>query len=163
MYKILHEVINFIGKTMKTWRFKLKAGGSSLAEAKIRRDIFQEDALSPSLFIIAMMPLNQILRKCTGGYKLSRSQEEINHFMYMNHIKLFAKTEKELETLIHVVRIYRQDIGMEFAMLEMKSGQRHLTNGMEQPSQDKIRMLEEKETYKYLGILESDNINQVEM
>ena len=33
--------------------------------------------------------------------------------MYMDDIKLFAKNEKELETLIHTVRIYSQDIGME--------------------------------------------------
>ena len=33
---------------------------------------------------------------------------------------------------------------------------------MELPSQDKIRMLAENETYKYLGILEAD-IKQVEM
>ena len=44
--------------------------------------------------------------------------------MYMDDIKLFAKNEKE--TLIHVVRIYSQDIGMEFgiekcALLVMKS------------------------------------------
>ena len=32
--------------------------------------------------------------------------------MNMDDIKLFAKKEKELETLIQVVRIYRQDIGM---------------------------------------------------
>ena len=34
---------------------------------------------------------------------------------------------------------------------------------MEQPNQDKIRTLGEKETYKYLGILETDKIKQVEM
>ena len=28
--------------------------------------------------------------------------------MYMDDIKLFAKNEKELETLIHTVRIYSQ-------------------------------------------------------
>ena len=44
----------------------------------------------------------------------------------------------------------------------MKSGKRHLTDGKELPSQDKIRTLREKETYKYLGILESDAIKQVE-
>ena len=31
------------------------------------------------------------------------------------------------------------------------------------PSQDKIRTLGEKETYKYLDILEADTIKQVEM
>ena len=148
MYKISHEVINFIKKTVKTLRVELKVGGKTFAEAKIQRGIFQGDALSPLLFIIAMMPFNFILRKCTTGYKLSKSQEKINHLMYMNDVKLFAKNEKELETLIHTVRIYSQDIGMEFgiekcAMLVMKSGKRHLTDRMELPNQDKIRTLEE--------------------
>ena len=34
---------------------------------------------------------------------------------------------------------------------------------MELPNQDKIRTLGEKETYKYLGILEADTIKQKEM
>ena len=34
---------------------------------------------------------------------------------------------------------------------------------MELSSKDKIRTLEENETYKYLGILEADTIKQVEM
>ena len=111
---------------MKTWRVELTAGGRRLAEAKIQRGIFQGDDVSPLLFIIAMLSLNHILRKCTAGYKLSRSHEKVNHLMYMNDIKLFAKDEKELETLIHTVRIYNRDIGMEFdiekcAMLVMKS------------------------------------------
>ena len=138
---------------MKTWRMELTAGGRSLAEAKIQRGIFKGDPLSPLLFIIVMMPLNHILRKCTAGYRLSRSQEKINHIMYMDDIKLFAKYEKELETLIHAVRIYSQDIRMEFgiekcATLVMKSGKRHLIDGIEPPNQDKIRTLGEKETYK---------------
>ena len=86
---------------MKNWRVELTAGGTSLAQTKIQRGIFQGDALSPLLFVIAMMSLKNILRKCTAGYKISRSQEKINHLMYMDDIKLFAKNEKELETLIH--------------------------------------------------------------
>ena len=48
-------------------------------------------------------------------------------------------------------------------MLVMKSGKRHLTDGMKLPNQDKIRTLGEKETYKYLGVLEADTIKQVEL
>ena len=93
MYKISHEVINFIEKAIQNWRVELTAGGRSLAETKIQRGIFQGDALSPFLFLIAMMPLNHIFRKCTAGYKLSISQENINHLMYMDDIKLLAKNE----------------------------------------------------------------------
>ena len=146
---------------MKTRSVELTEGGRSLAEAKIQRGIFQGDALSPLLFKIAMMPLNHILKNCTAGYKLSRSQEKINQLMYMDDIK-------ELKTLIHAVRIYSQNIGMEFgiekaALLVIKSGKRFLTYGMELPNQDKVRKLRENETYKYLGILEADTIKQVEM
>ena len=45
----------------------------------------------------------------------------------------------------------------------MKSGKRHLTDGIELPSQEKIRKLAENETYKYLGILDTDTIKQVQM
>ena len=88
--------------------------------------------------------------------------------MYMDDIKLFAKSGKELETLIHAVRIYSQDIGMEFgiekcAMLVMKTGKRYMTDGTELPKHNKIRTLEENETYEYLGILEADTIKQVQM
>ena len=93
-----------------------------------------------------MMQLNHILRKCKTGYKLSTLHEKINHRMYMDDIKLFAKNEKELETLKQTVRIYCQDIGMEFdiekcAMLVMKSGKRHMTEGVELPNQVVIRTL----------------------
>ena len=38
----------------------------------------------------------------------------------MDDIKLFAKNEKEQESLIHAVRIYSQDIGMKFGMKNMQ-------------------------------------------
>ena len=48
-------------------------------------------------------------------------------------------------------------------MLVIKSGKRHRTDGMDLPNQDKIRKFGENKTYKYLGILESDTIKEVEM
>ena len=86
----------------------------------------------------------------------------------MDDIKLFAKNETELETLVQAVRIYSQDIGMEFGiekctMLIRRSRKRQMTEGIEQPNQEKSGMLEEKETYYYLGILEVDTIKQVGM
>ena len=40
----------------------------------------------------------------------------------------------------------------------MKSGKRQMTEEIEPLNQEKIRMLGKKETYKYMGILETDTI-----
>ena len=45
----------------------------------------------------------------------------------------------------------------------MKSRKRHMTDGIELPNQEKIRTHGEKETYKYLGIVEADTIKEEEM
>ena len=49
------------------------------------------------------------------------------------------------------------------AILVSKSGKRHMTEGVELPNKVVIRTLGEKETYKYLGILEADTVKQQEM
>ena len=48
IYKISHKVINFIEKTMQTWRVELTAGERTIAETKIQRGILEGDALSIS-------------------------------------------------------------------------------------------------------------------
>ena len=146
---------------MKNWKVEVTAGGKTSAEVK-------EDVLSLILFVIAMMPLDYISRKCTEGYKLIKSQEKINPLMYMDDIKQFTKNEKELGTLIQTIRIYSQDKGIKFSIekcpvLIMKSGKRQITEGIELPNQERIRRLGEKANYKYSEILEVDTIKQVEM
>ena len=42
--------------------------------------------------------------------KFTNSQEKINHLMYMDEIKKFAKNEKELETLVQTIIIYSQNM-----------------------------------------------------
>ena len=96
MYKIPDQVVQFIEKTMQTWKVELTAGGKSLAEVKIQKDIFQGDVPSSVRFMRAMMPLDHILRTCTAGYKLSKSQKKINHLMYMDDIKLFCQKQKRI-------------------------------------------------------------------
>ena len=81
--------------------------------------------------------------------------------MYMDYIKLFAKNEKELKTLIQTI-IYREDIGIEFdrkmCFADNKKLKRETTEAIELSNQERIRMLGEKENNKYWGILEADTI-----
>ena len=78
--------------------------------------------------------------------------------MYMYDIKLFAKYENNLETIIHAVRIYNQNIWMEFGIKKI----RHTNNEKWQTTNDgligtiksrKDHKARKKETYKYMDIL----------
>ena len=70
------KMYKFIEETMKTGELNWLQGEKGLAKIKIQRGIFQSDALSPLLLVIAMMPLSQILRKCTDEYELQKSLEK---------------------------------------------------------------------------------------
>ena len=62
------------------------------------------------------MPLNHLLRKYTEDNKLLKSQEKINHLMYMDDIKVIVKKDKDVETLIQTIRIHRYITGIEFGI-----------------------------------------------
>ena len=67
--------------------------------------------------------------------------------MYIDDIKLFAKNEKDLESLIPL--IYSQDIGMEFgiekcAIIKMKSGKLQMMVRIELSNQEKTEHLEKR-------------------
>ena len=134
MHKISNKVITFVTKGMQNRNVELILERETLALVKIQKGILQGNSLSQLLFFIAMMPLNYIHRKHSGGYKFTKSQRKIYYLMYMDDIKLFTKSEKELETLIQTIRVYSQDIGIKlgiekYAMLIMKSRKRKMTEG----------------------------------
>ena len=65
-------------------------------EIEIKRGIFQGDSLSPLLFVASMIPLRLLLRKTKYRYYLKGKQ--VNHLLYMNDLKLYAKSKKGLES-----------------------------------------------------------------
>ena len=66
--------------------------------------------------MLAMIPLTHILRKSKPGYKFSGSGEKVNNLLYVDDLKMHRKNEKELDSLIQTVRVYRQDLRMEFGI-----------------------------------------------
>ena len=68
-----------------------------------------------------------ILRKPKGAYEFSESKENINHLLFMDDLKLYSRSEKGLYSLVQRVRVFSEDVGMEFgirkcAMLVMEKG-----------------------------------------
>ena len=100
----------------------LCSGDSELGEVEIKRGIFQGDSLSPLVFVLALIsflaliPLSLILRKEKAAYEISESKEKINHLLFMDDLKLYRRREKGLDSLVQAVRVFSEDIGMEFGI-----------------------------------------------
>ena len=78
--------------------------------------------------------------------------------MTSNYLQKMKKNWKPLYTLLeYTVKTWEGHLAYKkIAMLVMKSGKWHLTDGMEIPNEDNMRTHAENETYKYLGVLEAD-------
>ena len=73
-----------------------------------------------------------------------------------------------LVSLVQTVRVFSEDIGMEFgiekcAMLVMEKGKIVKSVGIELPDGKVIKPLQEGQSYKYLGILEADKFLEERM
>ena len=110
---------------MKSSRIEWTSKEKSLGEVNIRRAIFQGDSLSPLLFVVSLLPLTHILRDAAPGYHFASIGQKVNHVLFRDDLKLHARNEKSLESLLQTVRVFSNDIGMEFgvekyAVLTMK-------------------------------------------
>ena len=164
-----NNLIGMLKSSMEKWKTVLTAANEVLGEIDVKRGIFQGDSLSPLLFVISMIPLTLTLRKTKAGYDLGGGQGVINHLLFMDVLKLYGKSEDQVDSLVQSVRIVSSDINMEFgiskcASLMMKRGKLSESKGIKMPDNKIIRGIEDPEDeYKYLGILEIDDIKHVEM
>ena len=92
----------------------------------------------------------------------------VDHLLFMDDLKLYGKNERQVDTLVHTVRVFSEDIGMQFginkcAVLIMKKGKMTKCEGIKMPYGSLIRNIDEGDIYKYLGILEADDVKHKEM
>ena len=120
------------------------------------------------MLVLTLIPLSLILRKAKAAYEFSESKEKINHLLFMNDLKLYSRSEKGLDSLIKTVRVFCEDIGMEFgiekcAILVMEKGKIVKSIVIDLPNGKVIKSIQEGEIYKYLGILETDKFLEEKM
>ena len=120
------------------------------------------------MFVLVLIPLSLNLRKAKAAYEFSESKENINHLLFMDNLKLFSRSEKGMDSLVQTVRVFSEDIGMEFdiekcAMLVMEKGKIVKSVGIEFSDRKAIKSPQEGESYKYLGNLEADKFLEEKM
>ena len=126
LFGVAENIKSLLVNSMEKWKVMLCSGNSELGEVEIKQGIFQGDSLSPLMFVLALIPLNLILRKAKTAYEFSVSKDKINHLLFRDDLKLHSRNEKELDSLVQRACVF-SDIGMQFgikkcAILVMEKG-----------------------------------------
>ena len=163
MFGVTGNIRVLLANTMKSWQTVLTSNGVNLGDVNIKRGIFQGDSLSPTLFVIALIPLTLILRKATAGYHFT-----VNHLLFMDDLKLYGKDKAQLGSLTQTVHIFSHDTGMQFgtekcAVLVLERGRLGESDGIKLPDDNEIKALKEGEGYKYLGDIKADKMLHSQM
>jgi len=66
------------------------------------------------LFVLALMPLSIVLQSINKGYVVHKDLQKVNHLLYLDDIKLYAKSRPKLESLLHSVEIFSNEIRIVF-------------------------------------------------
>ena len=111
------NAVEFISKSMKGWNVELMSCGEVVGKVNIRRRIFQGDSLSPLLFVACMRSLTEILRKVPMGYTL-KCVEKLSHLLFTDDLKIYGKSECEINALVSTVELFSTDIGMKFVTMK---------------------------------------------
>ena len=106
MVGVSEKIKHFLSKIIKAWRLDLTCNNKSLGGVGIKREIFQGDSSSPLLFLFCLISLTVILRKPESAYQFSSNKKNVNYLLFMDDLKLYAKNEKSLESLVQTVQIW---------------------------------------------------------
>ena len=79
----------------------------------------------------------------------------------MDDLKLYSRSEKGLDSLVQTVRVFSEDVGMEFGIEKCttfvtEKGKIVKLNCIELPDGTVIKSLQEGESYRYLRMSEAD-------
>jgi len=67
--------------------------------------------MSPLLFCLALNPSSAVIKSIPYGYTV-KSGQLIQHLLYVDDFKLYARIERDLNFLVTTVSLFSNDIGM---------------------------------------------------
>jgi hypothetical protein len=169
------QLCRCLEELMLLWRTRLTlwAGARPVRTRYItfERGVFQGDSMSSTLFCLSLLPLSCALRD-VDGYRAGPPGErdsKFTHLLFMDDLKLYAKSPEELSEALEIVHKYSSDIGMDFgldkcAVLNIRAGVADdVGDDVTLADGSVIHHLEAGERYKYLGVSERHHHDAVKV
>jgi hypothetical protein len=72
--------------------------------------------LSHFLFCKTLIPLTHELNIGNCGYQIYGADRKISHILYIDDLKLFGRSEEDLENEMKIVKTFSKNINMSFGL-----------------------------------------------
>ena len=70
-----------------------------------------------------------MLRRSRACYEWGGHEFQINHLLFMDDLKLFAKSYEQIDSLVQTVHTFSIDIGMEFGIKKCTKTRKNCKDG----------------------------------
>ena len=139
-----------------------RKGKETSEPIRFNKGLPQGDALCPRLFTMCLNPIAWKI-SATEGYRLSKPISfKVTDLLYIDDLKIFAASESKLNRVMNMVKTTMEDVGLAWnpkkcAVVHVRRGVHVSGNsGMILDETARIPSLEDGKQYKFLGVLESD-------
>jgi len=171
IHKFPQKIIDFFTNTMKMWRTTLNLTTEhetiSTEPIEIKTGIFQGDCPSGLNFVLCLLPLSWLLKRSSMGYSIGprNNRKIVSHLLFMDDLKIYANNDQKLHDLAEIVSMFSKDIQMSFGLdkcniMKIKKGKLAKGNDIVLANNETIKALEIQDQYKYLGILQSNELKK---
>ena len=171
IHKFPKKIIDFFINTMTKWKTTLNISAQdttiSSDPINIHNGIFQGDCPSGLNFVISLLPLSWLIKRSCMGYALGPRNNRIivSHLLFMDDLKLYANCDERLKDLLEIVSMFSRDICMSFGLdkcntMTIKRGKLVKGHDITLLTAETIKALDLRDQYKYLGMLQSNEIDK---
>ena len=164
MNKTNKRIIKFVENIMKGWKISITVdtvhGKEQLDPINVKRGILQGDSFVVKLFILCHDPIAWAIRG-HEGYQLTHDRTmKITHLLFVDDLKLYAKSENKISVVTKKVKEMYEDIGMSWglekcASLHVVRGKVSKSEDLPMGAKDSISVMEASDKYKFLGKYEN--------
>ena len=111
-----------------------------------------------------MIHLSRLLRKVHACYEWGRKEFKLNNHLFWHYVKLFGKSDDQIDSLVQAVFTFSKGISMEFDLTKrgvviQKKGKLVKFDGIRLNNQKILTEVDEN-GYPYLDVLELDEIQE---